>query len=802
MRLVSIDISNFRVIRNARLRFDDRITGIIGPNGAGKSSIVEAVAWALYGNRVARSGKDEIKSVFAGGDESCQVALEFELGPDRYRVVRRLIGRTDRPEVLLERNDTAESVGSTETERQIVTLLGLDWRGFLTSFLARQQELNALADLTPGQRREHLAGMLGIQRLDKAIERVKNDTRGLSDKADMLRRQLAVRDSLLDRVKQLREQITPLRSQREITSGAYEHAKVAMVEADRAFREQQEKRDVCSRINATLDALKATCDQFREQIEQATVREKRLTAATEELKEHRATLVGFDELKKRFDSLTEARQKIVLRDNLTRQAESGRADLAGIEEKLATAVEEVRGLESALAEIPEDIERRHEQVLARLEKARADWSESKARSEVNRQETVRLKAQMDAINDIGPEAVCDRCHRPYGDDLPAIRTHLEKEMTELVRTGREVNEVLAERRRTGEHLKDESEKVTDLVQQARGLKLRLAAAQRTTADFETHRRSVSIRLEELNGQLAGLDEIAFDPEEFQRLNMRLIELEKVRARTLQLEGEVKALPETTEQIATLNKRLAASDGEISELERQRRELGFDEGLFDTIKESFAARQQELDNARDKYREIDKELEITVREHEIKMEELARLDKMSEELDRCREDQFYAEKLSGLFTDFRKFTISRIRPRLAQLAGDLMAEMSGGRYSLVELDKDYELRIMDYGQYYGIDRYSGGEKDLASLCLRLAISLALTESAGLDRSFVILDEVFGSQDSGRRELIFQALANLRGRFPQMLLITHLEELKNNVETLVEVVPASGGWSEVRVNGNSG
>ena len=51
-----------------------------------------------------------------------------------------------------------------------------------------------------------------------------------------------------------------------------------------------------------------------------------------------------------------------------------------------------------------------------------------------------------------------------------------------------------------------------------------------------------------------------------------------------------------------------------------------------------------------------------------------------------------------------------------------------------------------------------------------------------RSFVILDEVFGSQDSGRRDLIFDALANLKPRFPQMILITHLEELK--------LVPALG------------
>ena len=70
---------------------------------------------------------------------------------------------------------------------------------------------------------------------------------------------------------------------------------------------------------------------------------------------------------------------------------------------------------------------------------------------------------------------------------------------------------------------------------------------------------------------------------------------------------------------------------------------------------------------------------------------------------------------------------------------------------------------------------------------------------MDRSFVMLDEVFGSQDEARRDLVVQGLISLRGRFPQMILITHFEELKQKVEMLVELVPTRQGWSEVRVNG---
>ena len=169
MRLHSLEIENFRVVRRAKLALPDQVIGIIGPNGAGKSSVVEAVAWALYGNRAARSSKEEIRSSYASGDSNCLVSLEFELGQEQYRLERRLVGRSERPEVILFRRGSRESSGATETERHVAQLLGLDWQGFKTSFLARQQELNALAELAVGQRREYLAGMLGIDRLDRAL---------------------------------------------------------------------------------------------------------------------------------------------------------------------------------------------------------------------------------------------------------------------------------------------------------------------------------------------------------------------------------------------------------------------------------------------------------------------------------------------------------------------------------------------------------------------------------------------------------------------------------------------------------
>src|SRR5688572_30343323 len=61
VRLNSLVLQNFRQHAFTRIDFDAGITGIIGDNGSGKTTILEAVAWALYGQSAARGTRDSIK---------------------------------------------------------------------------------------------------------------------------------------------------------------------------------------------------------------------------------------------------------------------------------------------------------------------------------------------------------------------------------------------------------------------------------------------------------------------------------------------------------------------------------------------------------------------------------------------------------------------------------------------------------------------------------------------------------------------------------------------------------------------
>ena len=160
-----------------------------------------------------------------------------------------------------------------------------------------------------------------------------------------------------------------------------------------------------------------------------------------------------------------------------------------------------------------------------------------------------------------------------------------------------------------------------------------------------------------------------------------------------------------------------------------------------------------------------------------------------------EEQRYLERLDSLFSDFKVSLIGRIRPTLSHYTKDLFLELCENRYENLELDDNYEIKIYDQGQDFPLSRFSGGETDLANLCLRIAISMMLSESSQAGFSFIILDEIFGSQDTLRKENILNALARLKNRFRQIFLITHIEDIKDSVENLVYVTENEDGTSDL-------
>ena len=710
MRLLSLDIKNFRVIREAHLTFPDSVIGIIGPNGAGKSSIVESIAWALYGMQAARSGRDEVKSTFARAADTCEVGLSFQINGEPYRIVRRLVGKTERGEVELYRGERSESVGTAETRDYVTSLLGLDWRGFLTSFLARQQELNALSDLQPAKRREHLAGMLGIERLDKALQAVKEDTRVYREKGEFIKRRLLEREQVAARIEELREHIARLAREHDVRSGACKAAESTWTDIRERFEQGQKKKERCSLLAATIEAERKAGSILAEQLRALGEEQQTLRSNSRKLDDLKTRLTDHEVLKAEVEKLKEARSGVQYREQLAQRKATIDADLKQLVTKIERLGAESKDIQDRLLEIPEDVERMHREGESELEKEREEYSSANARRESLANERRKAREQVEQIASIGPETVCDRCHRPFGDDLPTIKHHLEKELAQLDRAVTESESRIADIRKKGEALKA---RVTELAAQVRTrgeLAMRAESRGHELTGLEEQRKNLTDEATGIEAKVKEADEMVFDQVRFDHASKKLAELEAVRARVQQLSGSLTRLPVVEQSIKETQDKLTSANDDLSKHETELRGIGFDEQAYRELSEKHKTAQEKVETEKTALVKVTNELEVMTRELEVKQEQLAGFKQAEEELEACISGQYYGEKLAGLFGDFRKHLIASIRPRLAEISSTLFADMTDGKYSLVDLDRDYNLQIMDYGQMFGINRYSGGIAD--------------------------------------------------------------------------------------------
>jgi exonuclease SbcC len=142
-----------------------------------------------------------------------------------------------------------------------------------------------------------------------------------------------------------------------------------------------------------------------------------------------------------------------------------------------------------------------------------------------------------------------------------------------------------------------------------------------------------------------------------------------------------------------------------------------------------------------------------------------------------------DELDRGFHDLRLELNATMRPEIAERASVFLTDLTDARYNELELDEQYRTTVLEDGIPKQV--ISGGEEDLVNLVLRLAISQMVAERAGQPLSLLVLDEIFGGLDESRRYNVVELLRKLSGRFPQVILITHIETVKDGVDRVLYV-----------------
>jgi len=184
MKISYLELKNYRKFRDLRLQLPDGVIGILGLNGAGKTTIIEAVAWALFGNveEVVRTNRESVRRLGTSRSDKVSVVLEFDLDGTEYRLEREMGGRNLSMKALLRSRGDIIAEGDRAVKAKVQDLVGMDHKSFFTSVFARQKELNELQNFAPAERKKVVLRMLRIDGVDSVIQAVREHRRDAGER--------------------------------------------------------------------------------------------------------------------------------------------------------------------------------------------------------------------------------------------------------------------------------------------------------------------------------------------------------------------------------------------------------------------------------------------------------------------------------------------------------------------------------------------------------------------------------------------------------------------------------------------
>jgi len=154
-------------------------------------------------------------------------------------------------------------------------------------------------------------------------------------------------------------------------------------------------------------------------------------------------------------------------------------------------------------------------------------------------------------------------------------------------------------------------------------------------------------------------------------------------------------------------------------------------------------------------------------------------------------------------------IEQALPEIEEKANELLERLTDGQMSVRfitqaeykdkkrdELKETLDIQISDSVGSRNYEMYSGGEAFRVNFAIRLALSEILAQRKGARLQTLVIDEGFGSQDAQGRQRLIEAINLVRPDFAKILVITHLDELKDAFPTRIEVEKSERG-STLRV-----
>ncbi|MDD5127068.1 MAG: SMC family ATPase [Dehalococcoidales bacterium] len=825
-----------------------RLTCLWGDNGNGKSALIDAMTWALWGRSRTKSDDDLIYA----SQHEMEVQFDFAIGGQTYRIIRkrarpkhtRGAGQSSLNLFYAASDGFKLASGDSiaRTQDKITDLLHMNYETFINSAYLRQGNADEFTKKRPAERKEVLADILGLSFYD-----------GLEADARSLAREQDTQKVLLENA--IREMETELANQpvheSELAQVQQELSSIenTLADQEKQLEELRRQKETMLLKKSQMDELEIRLENTRKDLtswqEQYRQHESRIKQY-EELTGQRAIVEAG------FQKLTEARKLAEELDRKARQAINLERRKMQLESKIQQAVtaintehamtqRKIQELEAKTSRLP-DLKSQRQQINERLRglTGQEEMLKTKKQSLQELQEqiirlesaNVRLEQETNEIdNKLGmlvnqTAAKCPLCGSELGDE--GMR-HIESEFTaekqrknDAIATNKAA---LAQQKSSHQALQQEIRQLEVSLEQgkiaaqskASVLESQIAEAETAGKEHAEQQQSLSEIEQRLVGREfaaaedrllrevdAELAQLAYDPRLHESARQSVAELNQYESSQRKLEEADRLLPQEKEY--ALRAETAAG--------KARQSMEADEQKRQTLSNELAALPALLGNL--SQAEIENQ-HLTAQRNQMqekawgikaKLQHCTELSIKKKEKEAfitgaAREESIYKE-LAEAFgkSGVPALLIEIALPEIEIEANRLLGRMTDNRMHLKfetqrptktssGIIETLDIKIADELGTRNYEMFSGGEAFRINFAVRIALSRLLAKRAGAPLRTLIIDEGFGTQDATGIEKLKEAIISIQDDFDKIIVITHIEELRDAFPNRIDVTRTAEG-----------
>jgi exonuclease SbcC len=820
---------------------------ISGDNGSGKSSLLDAITWVLFGQ--ARTRDDAVINLQVDS-RTAEVSLIFSYEGNRYRVQRaKTEGKTTVLEFHIQGTEGEWKVLTERTMRAtealISEILRLDYETFVNASFFLQGKADQFTQQRPADRKRILSSILGLEvwevyRQEAAKQRreIEKEITELDGRLQEILAELAEEDQRKTRLAEIQTNMDTITTALEAQTALVDQLRqqAALIEERRQLVDTLKAQ--AATTEAEIAALEQRLDdreQEKQSFQDLMDREQEIEATYISWQKSKDDLAAWNETAERFNEHEKRRQEP--RNKIENERTRLETELVGLKKQadeidtragqkdtldqtLKSAQQTVSQLEKALQE-RQELEEQFQSVLQQQAEAKAENPRLKAEMDELKQRIEQLTSTDGAdcplcgqplspedrkrlINELNEEGTLrgDR-YRANQDLLQSITAQVE-EITLGLKAYQGTEEKLREAIRQADQTEDQIKSIESAVEewQKTGQTRRDELISRLEqVDYAADARQALAEIDEELKEI-GYDAAAHDAVRKQEQDLRFAEdeqrkLENARATLKPLEREIKEIGDQIERtMDTLKKQLddvgqaavqLAAEGDAPDLNAAEQEML-------NLKERENVERMNLGSARQKVANL-----------EIQKERQKEIEAERETLSRRVGEYKVLERAFGK-NGVPAMLIEQSLPQIETKANEILDRLSGGRMNIKfitqqeykdtsreDLRETLEIQISDLNGPRGYEMFSGGEAFRINFAIRLALSEVLAQRAGARLQTLVIDEGFGSQDEIGRQRLVEAINVVKADFKKVLVITHIESLKEAFPTRLEVTKGPQGSS---------